>query len=155
MAHGLPDYYRGVDIAYQALSEMIVRPMYGAAQQLWNTKVCQANEESEVGQKTGQGMLYGGLIYLDPADSQAQGIPKLYIDDVCMATLSFDDLDKYSLNAEHSYPLYLLTKDDANFIYSVGISHGITFESEFRIAYDENDGDVVTVWCRVIYALIS
>ena len=29
MASGLPDYYRGVDVAYQALSEMIVRPKYG------------------------------------------------------------------------------------------------------------------------------
>ena len=134
---------------------VVSRPRYGKAERLWDQAEVVAEDETEIGAVTGKGMIYGGVVLLDHDSAQDEGTPRLYIDNVRIADLDFNALAKYCLVREHSYPLYLCKKDETNFVYAVGVSRGITFETDFKIKYDENNGTTPVVYCRVIYALIS
>ena len=155
MVHGLPDYYRGVDIAFQALSEMIVRPRYGKAEILSVQKVVTPNVATLIDEVYGQGMLYGGNAYLDYTSDQGQGGFMLTVDGKIIADLRFDYLLEQGLLGKHSYGLYLVKYDPTNFIYTVGIMPGITFEEHFKVYYRERDGKTPTVYARVLYALVT
>lgn len=154
MASGLPDYYRGVDIAYQALSQMTVRPKYGGALQVAGSVVVTANVATELAYITGKGMIYGGVMYLDYNTTQASGMPRLSCDGNVIAGVSFATLGKYNISKPWACPLYLLKFDDTNFVYSVGASNGITFETNFRLVYFEMEGATPDVYYNFSYALV-
>lgn len=155
MAHGLPDYYRGVDIAYQALAQLMVRPTYGAARTAYGSKVVTASAETELCSVIGAGLIYGGVIYLDHTASQRQAKPWLYIDGQNLGQLSLQWLYKWNVLHPTSLPFYLLAYDDAEYKYAVGLSPGFTFESSFKLAYEEFDGATPTVYYSIQYALIT
>lgn len=154
MASGLPDYYRGVDIAYQALAQMIVRPKYGGAVWTIGVETVDANAVKSLVSVSGKGMIYGGFLYLDHTATQKTGIAMLKIDGDDVAGLALDYMDKYSIDKSWAHPFYLLGYDDINFIYSVALSYGLTFEESFEILYEEQDGGTPQVWANATYALI-
>ena len=153
--HGLPDYYRGVDIAFQALSDLIVRPRYGKADLLYKDKVVTAKDVTLIGEVYGHGMLYGGCVYLNITENQQLSKVLLHVDDKEIANKSFNDLAIYGLVGEHSDGTYMLKYDQTNFIYAVGIMPGITFEESFKIYYDEKHLATPEVSARVLYALVT
>lgn len=154
MAHGLPDYYRGVDIAYQALAQLITRPMYGGAQRVAGNTVVTASAETILASVSGKGMIYDGIWRLDHTSTQNLSIPRLYVDGSLIGNLMFFHLNKYAIWYEGDYSIHTLMYDNTNFIYSASISHGITFETSFKIAYLEEHGSTPTVWHDVTYALV-
>lgn len=154
MAAGLPDYFRGVDIALQALSEVIVRPKYGGIQSVSGHGTVGANIETLLAEVSGRGMLYGGFLRLEYTSSQKNGAFYLYVDGEWPGLASFEELNKFGITVEHSYPVYIRKYDDTSFIYCVAVSHGITFESSFKLTYVEADSTTPEIWYRVIYALI-
>ncbi len=154
MASGLPDYYRGVDVAYQALSQMIVRPKYGGALLAWGSKTCDANVQNTLVGINGRGMIYGGAVWLDYTLPQANSQVWLGIDGYTVTNLSFERLLLYGINQSRSWPVSLLHADQVNQVYAVGISYGLTFESQLVLAYYEQNGTTPTVHYRLIYALI-
>lgn len=154
MASGMLDYYRGVDVAYQALSQMIVRPKYGGALLAWGSKYCTANVQNTLVGIAGKGMIYGGAVWLDYTLPQANSQVWLGIDGYTITNLSFERLLLYGINQPRSWPVSLLHADHVNRIYAVGISYGITFETQVVLAYYEQNGFTPTVHYRLVYALI-
>lgn len=154
MASGLPDYKRGIDLALQSLAELIIRPKNGAAQLLAADVEVTASDKTPIGSFGGKGMIYGGLLYFTSTSTQDGSIPILSIDGVEITDLNFWDLKQFGADVENAYPFYVRRYDDANFIYCVGISGGITFETGFELLYDEKKGKTPTVYCKVLFALI-
>jgi len=154
MAHGLPDYYRGVDIAYQALAQLIVRPKYGGAQNAQANVTVTPNAETTLVSVSGKGVLYGGCVFLDHTSTQLASTVRLYVDGAQLSFLSFYTLNKHNIHEPRSTSVYLLKYDNTEFIYTVGISPDITFESSFAVKYQENEGATPVVYCDLNYALI-
>ena len=154
MAHGLLDYYRGINVAYQALSEMIIRPKYGAALLASGSMEVVANSHNTLAIVSGKGMTYGGAVWLDYTLSQANGEVEIMPDDLVLSGLSFYRLMEYGILRPRTWPVSLNVYDSTNRIYSAGISYGITFETTLELAYQENNGFTPTVHYRLAYALI-
>jgi len=154
MASGLPDYYRGVDIAYQALSQMIIRPKYGAAIRTQGMAAVTANAITTIATVAGKGMVYGGLLMLQSAASQRNSAPYIHVDGALLNNLTFFGLQRYGVEGEANYPMKILRYDEVNFIYSVGFLYGITFETSLTITYFEDHGATPVVVSHLVYALI-
>lgn len=154
MASGLPDYYRGVDVKLQELSQMIVRPKYGGGLLAWGSKEVTADVQNTLVGVNGKGMIYGGVVWLDYTYSQGNSEVWLGVDGYTITNLSFAKLLAYGITKPGNWPVSLNKMDGTNLIYSVGISFGITFESQVVLAYNEQNSTTPTVHFRLIYALI-
>lgn len=154
MAYGLPDYYRGVDITYQTLEQMINRPKYGGAESAWGSTPVDANDTTLLVSINSKGMLYGGAAYMSYALTQAKGLFELKVDGSFITDKSLVELNAFNISKPQSYPLYLLKYDDTKFVYSVAVSYGITFENEVVLSYVEDDGGTPTIYFDLTYALI-
>lgn len=155
MVSGLPDYYRGVDVAYQALAQMIVRPKYGGALLAWGSRTVTASVQNTLVGIGGKGMIYGGAVWLDYTLTQGSSQVWLGIDTFTVSNLSFTRLIQYGIDKPRSWPVSLLKLDSVNHVYSVGISYGITFETQVVLAYYEQNGFTPTVHYRLVYALLG
>lgn len=154
MAHGLPDFYRGVDIAYQALAQIIVRPKYGAAERVMGGTPAVANGEKVVCSVSGKGILYGGYVYIDHTSTQRDSSVYIAIDGVTMGGDFFKYLNQFSLDKPRSALCYKLLYDDTIFEYSVALSPDITFETSLSLKYYERHGQTPTIYYFLLYALI-
>lgn len=154
MASGLPDHYRGVDVAYQALAQMIVRPKYGGALLESGSEAVGANTSVLLALGLGKGMIYGGNVWLDAAASQANSEVQLTIDGVIITTLSFLRLNEYRIVNPRTSVVTLNRYDPVSHIYSVGISYGVTFETYVMLVYKETHGNTPTAHYRLVYSLI-
>jgi len=154
MASGLPDYYRGVDIAYQALSQMIVRPKYGAALLAAGAETVDAGGVTTLVSIEGKGMIYGGILFLGYTSTQRFSAPRFYIDGHGLSGLTFWELLGLGVTKPNVYPVTLLGYDEAGYVYSVGFAHGITFEESALVSYYEFHGTTPVVYCELVYALV-
>ncbi len=154
MASGLPDFYRGVDVAYQALSQMIVRPKYGAAVKSAGNKVVASLGRTTLLAISGKGMLYGGLVYLNHTSTQKAAEVILVVDGDDMISMTFDNMNLLNVNIAGIYPTVLRRFDEVNFIYCVGLGYGITFETGLSVVYNELNVGTPTVFAEMMYALI-
>lgn len=142
MVSGTPDYLQ------------VVRLRYGGARLAWGSKYCTKNEQNTLCGIAGKGMIYGGAVWFDHTLPQADSQVWLGIDGYTITNLSFERLLIYGLNQPRSWPVHLLFCDQVNQIYSVGISYGITFETQVVLAYYEQNGNQPTVHYRLVYALL-
>lgn len=142
MASGLPDYDR------------VTRPMYGAAQCAGAAKVVTANVQTQLVLVSGKGVIYGGTLFVIGTSGQRLSIPIIKLDAQQLSWGDFMGLNDISADRERSEPFYLLKYDNVNFIYCVGLSRNLTFETSFETIYDEKHGTTPIVSCRVVYALI-
>lgn len=142
MASGLPDYYRGV------------RPRYGGARIVSDSKQVTKNIQTNLVAISGRGMTYGGAVWLDYTLTQANSRVLLGCEGVAITDLSFLRLNDYGIDQTKTLPVSLNRYDPISFIYSVGISYGITFESSLILNYLEQHGTTPTVHFRLVYALI-
>jgi len=154
MTHGLPDFYRGVDIAYQALAEMITRPKYGAAQRAAGNVVVAASAETTLVTVSAKGMVYGGLFWLDHTATHATSYPRFYIDGQLVASYSFGGMIEFGINKPLCSPLVLLHYDNAAFKYCAGLTYGYTFETSVTLKYLEVPGGQPTVSYELFYATV-
>lgn len=154
MARGLPDYYRGVDIAYQALSELIVRPKYGGAIGTFGTKQVTASDNTSLVSVSGKGMTYGAYVHLDHDQTQKDSKIQLYIDGNQLVRKSWQTLYDYNIGYARAFPVVLNWFDDVGFIYSASVSYGLTFETGVEIIYEEAHARTPIVAYSLIYALI-
>lgn len=154
MASGLADFYRGVDVAYQALGQMIVRPKYGGAEQVNGSVIVDASVATRLVSIQGKGVLYSGTVWLDDTSTQANSSIGMKLDGWFLASLSFVRMNDYGLVNPRS-SIFSLNKYDAkNHIYSIGLSYGITFESYLDLYYGETYGRTPNVFYYLAYALI-
>lgn len=142
MVSGMVDYQR------------TVRPKYGGGLLAWGSKTLTANIQNTLCGINGKGMIYGGVVWLDYTITQANSEVWLGIDGYTLTNLSFIRLSQYGIQQPRAWPVSLLKYDAVNFIYSVGISYGITFEKQVVLAYFEKHGAMPTVHYRLVYTLI-
>ena len=154
MATGLPDYYKGMDVTYQTLSELINRPKYGAAQSVNASVVATANDKKTIVTVSGKGMIYGGTLGIIATNFIWNDAPILSIDGVEIAGANFYTINDFRMYHENSFPFYMLRYEDVLYRYAVGVSSGMTFETGFAVVYEETAGRTPYLACLVIYALI-
>lgn len=154
MASGMLDFYRGVDVKYQALAQMIVRPKYGAGVIASGSKQVIGSQANTLVGVDGKGMTYGGIVWLDDTLTQANSQVRLLSDDETLNDISFLRLNDYGITKPRSAVITINRYDAVNFIYSVGVSYGLTFEKSFELSYTEVYGRTPTVHYRLFYALI-
>ena len=154
MATGKQDYYRGVDVAYQELAQVIVRPKYGGA--LLESDSRQIGEGAPIilFEVAGKGMTYGGVVWLDHTLTQANSIVAVDIDDQVINDLSFVRLRDYGITNPLIWPVTLLDFDTVYKIYAVGFSYGLTFEKNLKVWYEDKYNTAPTVHWRFVYTLL-
>lgn len=141
MASGLPDYLRDV------------RPRFGGAISASGVAGVDASKITDLVDVIGKGIVYGGAMWMDHTSTQNNSLPLLVVDKSTLSNISLLRLSDYSFDRARTLPLTLNKFDEINFIYSVGISYGITFESALSLSYDEKHGTTPTIHYRLIYAL--
>lgn len=154
MASGLPDFYRGVDVKLQALSELTARLKNGTPTSSAGNKVVASLGRTSLLSVTGKGMIYGGLVFLNHTSTQKAAEVIQVVDGDDMVSLTFDNLNLLSVDKVGMYPLVLRRYDEVNFIYCVGLGSGITFETSFEVVYNELNTTTPTVFTHLLYALI-
>lgn len=142
MSRGLPDYAREV------------RPRYGGAISTSGITGVDASKITDLVLVAGKGIIYGGAMWLEHTSTQSNSLPLLVVDKSTLSNISFLRLHTYGVDRARTVPLSINTYDLTNFIYSVGISYGYTFEDALSISYDEKHGTTPTIHWRLIYALI-
>lgn len=156
MAYGAPDWWSRshIDIIAQTLAEITQRPKYGGALlSSWDGSV-NNNAKTELISVTGKGMIYAGNLWLNPLQTQANSYVELEVDGTSIAYTQFVAMNTYSWTTPQGHPFFLTKFDDTTFYYSVLFMYGITFESGFRILYDEKHGRNPTVGAKMRYAVI-
>lgn len=143
-----------IDVNAQSLAQLTNRPKYGASESVLGVVQVAASTETDLVEVTGKGMIYGGVVHLTAAASQKHGIPHLYIDGEDISTLSFYTQNIYQVTKGYSNPFSLLTYDEVKFRYAAAINYGFTFETGFKVTYEEDAGDTPYVVCRAAFALI-
>ena len=154
MASGRADYFSGVDVAYQALSQLIVRPKYGGAVQTAGQTVVFGDSLNVLTTISGRGMVYGCSVWLDHTLTHANSEVWLAIDSEFLSGISFLRLRDYGFVQPRSSIISLNLYDSTNYIYSVGVSYGLTFENELILGYQESHNTSPTVHYILVYALI-
>jgi len=154
MARGLPDYYRGMDAAFEASPQMIVRPKYGGAIQQSGNQWCTANAVTLLTSISGRGMIYGGTVWLDHTASQQNAEIMMKLDGGFIFSLSFLRMLQYGILVPGASIITLNIYDSVNFVYSAGLSYGITFEKSLDLGYNETQGEDLTVHFNLVYALL-
>jgi len=143
MASGLPDY------------QQTVRPRYGGAKIKCGTLLLAASVENTLCNISGKGMIYGGGLSTKVSTIQANSIIKLYIDGEVFYMVSWDIMYSNQHINTPAYPIFLLKCDPINFIYSCGLSPGITFETGVKFSYTEAHTGRPTFYWNLLYALIT
>lgn len=154
MAMGLPDYYRGVDVAYQSLGQLINRQKFGGAERVLATANVGASTQTTLITVTGKGVLYGGHLAIEGTASQKEDVPFIRLDSSGNFGSALEYLRDYQLDVERSQMLFLRRYDDADFRYSVAFGYGYTFEESISVRYLEFAGNTPLVKTVLHYALI-
>jgi len=154
MVSGLPDFYSGVDVKLQELSQLIVRPKYGGGLSTTSVITVAANTDTILATIAGKGMVYGGVVLFDYTSEQKNSIPVMAVDGEKLGAIKYETLNKYGIRQGQQYPVTLTIYDNVNFVYGVAFSYGVTFETELSVSFIELHGGTPTVYCDIIYALI-
>jgi len=139
MASGQKDY------THQFVTEpLVTRHKYGS-----NTvDPYMLNEIFNIG---GPGRILGGFLWLDSSVTQKASEIKILVDGEFISELSMENLNKWNLTKDKQYPNYMITYDEVNFLYTVGISSNIEFYELFTLNYRENEGNSPIVRAHIYY----
>lgn len=142
MVSGLPDY------------KSDIRPEQGAAKSVFGKKTVVLFDLTTLLKVDGKGIVYGGVVWLEYTASQKTSIVYALIDGSYVQSYSFLRLQRYGIFEPRSVVITLNAYDDVNFIYSVGVSYGITFNKSFELVYSEQAGDTPDVNYNLVYSLL-
>lgn len=142
MSSGMADYQR------------IIRPKYGAARDFFFLDTIGANIITTLYTLSGKGMIYGGYIWINSANTQQNSVPLLVVDGEILTVLKLKELESMGLDTIYSVPVYLKMYDNVAFEYTVCFTQGITFETGFEVRFHERGGSNPLLWSQLFYALI-
>lgn len=154
MASGAKDWENQVNIIAQGLYRVTTRPSYGAADTIFHSDDVPGAATTLLFSVIGTGIVYGGFVNVAAAQSQKVNSIMLTIDGNNFRSGSFQFLNNSKLTPEYSTPLPLIKYDDVNFIYTLGVSQGFTFESSLELYYVNNTANIIFVDARINYALV-
>lgn len=142
MTSGMPDYLRGM------------RLKHGAPMESAGSKAVASLGYTTLLTVSGKGIIYGGLVFLNHTSSQKSSEVILELDGDRMISMSFTDMNLLGIDVFGIYPQMLRKFDDVNFIYSVGLCYGVTFETSLKVIYNELHGSDPTVFSQLMYAIV-
>jgi len=154
MTTGYPDYQQNINITAQRASQLIQRPKYGAPQVLGFTGPLLPNGITTLGSISGRGIIYGGFIHIYGNSLDDDDTLYLTIDSVLVAITDWFTLRFGGSTKNHSLYLYLINNDESDWLYTVGYSNDITFESNIQIKFKEIYGIKFNCYMRLNYATI-
>ena len=103
---------------------------------------------------TGKGQIYSCLVIVAGAESHGEDIPYFTMDGKVMNYLDIVTLMSNRLYHPNNCPAYVSRYDDINFLYTVSMSAGFTFETNYVLSYLNNTEEDVSVIYDVAYSLV-
>jgi hypothetical protein len=155
MASGHTDWQNLVNIALQALAEVIVRMKYGTPNRvLWDDSIA-AGGSATLFTVLGTGTIYSGFIHFHGASSLAQSIPMLYIDgNPVDYNMTIDAMRIYNDTSFGMLPFNLQHFDETSFVYSVLFAPYMTFETSFELTLTNPGANILSGTAQMTYALV-
>lgn len=151
----VPDWYRGVNIAYQALAQLIVRPKYGGA--VWSAVEGNVtpNDTTYAISISGKGMIYQIFYYGYSTGIVDADYWSALIDGNPYTGPPFSHLKDYNYADAAMVGSYITLWDTVNYKFGGGTAMGITFESSYILGFTETYGRSPYLYMRICYALIA
>jgi len=152
----LPDFtnYSQVDLIQQTIAYLTSRPIYGSAQRSLYHDNINADTTTILTSITGKGMIYGGRIRVDGNASQRLDEITLKVDDEILESLTWDLLYVRGHILPGGMVFYITVYNEVDYLYSLGIGYGFTFESGVSLEYTEKHGNTPHVSACLLYALV-
>jgi len=153
----LPDFWQSsvVNIITQDLPEIINRPKYGNAQWAFYNDTIPVDLGVNLCVIAGKGITYAGVVVCDGATgSHADDCISFDFDHEGLYSPSFFNLNRWAVTKQPGVLGCLGAFDDTNYIYSIILPYGITFETVLRITYYNMSATPAPVKLYFIYALI-
>jgi len=138
----------------QELSELINRFKYGAPDLDYISEDVLPSEYPTVFFLAGKGQIYTAYIHVDSTISHKTDRIYVNLDGQRLTTHSYAELQDYNMIAPTSYPMALIKYDETNFIYTVNMCVGYTFESSVEIIYYNFAVNTIYVYGEVVYSVI-
>jgi len=154
MSKGTVDWYRGIDIVYQNLGEIIQRPKFGIVAPAEYANFVAASAVTTLVDISGIGNIYWGSIGVTGAGIQEDDYFIFTIDGIPLTSATFRRAEDYGTNTPRLPGVFLDKLDNVNFRYSAALGANITFETSVVIQYVETYGRNPYVVSRLVYALI-
>jgi len=155
MASGHTDWQNLVNIALQALAEVIVRMKYGTPNRATYDDNVLAADTTSLVSIAGKGVIYGGYIHLHSGGADSNCVPILKLDGNLVSygiTLAF--LQFYNFSQFGMLPFSIQEYDDTNCVYIVQLAPYMTFESSAEIQLYNPYEAVKAVTAQLTYALV-
>jgi len=153
VAKGAQDYTKRIDVIYQTIEEMIVRPRYGdfkEVSQFWSNP---STGWLTLANITGKGQTYGGLVSLTGTGATPTAMIEVTIDGEVVYANDFEDLLTYRMVDPYVRPFFLLHHNYVLRKYIAGFSPQISFENSYRIRFYVGYANQ-NIWLLFTYALI-
>jgi len=149
-----PDYTSTINIIGQILAELTARMKYGASLIISGHIDITGIETKAFATISGKGATIGGYFYSASPTLQTNDSISEYIDSHLADELLLNFGSRYGVTNPHSAPLYAMEWSPALPEFCIGLSRGVTFESELKLTYRHRTGDAATIYYVIIYALI-
>jgi len=141
------------NLALQEAAFLTVRPAYGSAQKHSFIRVVFDDDETQLFEIEGQGVVYDGLIFTNAGDTPNSFVYRLYVDDVQILNMNAQDILFYGFTGLNKFPMSMSVYDTTDHKYYSVLNSIITFESKFAVKIYQNTGGNVTVEWIYHYAL--
>ncbi len=156
MGSGAPDHQIQArsNIIQQDLTRLVQRPSYGGAQVSNGSVGFAGGANPTITAISGKGIIYGGFLTSIGSVSQRLDTVRLDIDGTQISLETFRNHQLWGVDQEHSKVTYILKYDNTDFIYTVGLSGGITFETSFTVIYKNNTATLTSLHWEFLFALV-
>lgn len=154
MPTGYKDYSVPINISAQELAEITNRPKYGGVVRGYLYSAVPAGDTVTLLNVSGQGMLYGGHLYISSTASIASVIPYLYIEGATIVNTPLSNYDTRNLSKPHVSPSYLISYNNTTFKCTIAYSYGYTFETSLKLNFVNMAPQSTIVSGALYYALI-
>ena len=168
MAHGSPDWHKlsdvdilaqsvgdiHINVAAQDIAQIINRPTYGGANVSTYDSNPPTSTTTELISITGQGVIYGGYIWIHDGTSRYNDSFILHVDGVDIFNITSYYLRTLNFSKYENTPLRMCVYNEYMKYYLATIQNDITFESNFKIKYANAGGGASTVTAQAYYATL-
>jgi len=144
-----------INISSQDLLRIIQAPSYGGAKYIDTLQTVSPGSTKKIASITGQGIIYGGKMWLSGGDAPEYVSAGVDIDGGTLSYFSMKSLNDFRIDSEGSHYLYLDYYDATSKVYVVKFTRMITFDSyvDIYVSVSSSSSAGVSAQLYFIYAL--
>lgn len=143
------------NLSVQDLDFLTVRPAYGQARGVVDSKACPNGQTTTLETFAGRGVMLGGWVKWGAAASQKTVELRVDIDGSEIVSLSAAELYVWGITVPGVTPTFVrLFDDDPEVNYVIAVQSGLTFESTIAFKIDNPSGTEATMYYWLYYALV-